>query len=197
MTDDRPPPAGTGSLDDADPLDDAALLERARGGDRAAFGTLFDRHTTAVFWQAYQVVRDRAEAEDVTQDTFVTAWRRLDDIRLVGGSVLPWLLVTARFTGLNAGRRRLRSLPLDHEPADPAPSPEDEVEAAAVSAAIADAVGRLHPLDQRLFALCVDGDRTYERAANELGVSHGVVRNRVSRLRARLRSNLDRREERE
>lgn len=197
MTDDRTSPPDPGPPDRVASPDDTALLGRARGGDRAAFGALFDRHATAVFWQAYQVVRDRTEAEDITQDTFVTAWRRLDDIRPVGDSILPWLLVTARFTGLNAGRRLGRNLPLDHEPTDLAPSPEDEVESAAVGAAIADAVGRLHPLDQRLFALCVDGDLTYEQAANELGVTHATVRNRVSRLRSRLRTDLDRREESE
>lgn len=175
-----------------DPASDTALLARARRGDDAAFGALFDRHVAAVYWQAHQVVRNAAEAEDVTQDTFVTAWRRLDDITIVDRSMLPWLMVTARYTALNAGRKRarLRSVPLEHEPVDPAASPADEVDAAAVAAAIDAAVSRLSPVDQRLFELCVDGDLTYEQAAAELGVTHGSVRNRVSRLRSRLRRDL-------
>ncbi|GAA3534041.1 DNA-directed RNA polymerase sigma-70 factor [Aeromicrobium flavum] len=175
-----------------DPVDDAGLLARARRGDTVAFAALFDRHVSAVYWRAHQVVGDPDEAEDVTQDTFVTAWRRLDDITIVDRSVLPWLMVTARFTALNAGRRRARrrAVSLEHEPVDTGPSPTDRADAAAVAAAIEAAVARLSPVDRRLFDLCVDGDRTYEQAAAELGVTHGAVRNRVSRLRTRLRGDL-------
>lgn len=173
-------------------MDDTSLVERARGGDAWAFRDLFDRHVNAVYWQAYQVVRDRDEAQDVTQDTFVTAWRRLSDLTIVDRSALPWLMVTARYTALNAGRKRarLRSVRLDHEPADQQQGPEGQVDAAQVAAAIEAALADLSPTDRRLFDLCVDGDLTYAQAATELGVSHGAVRNRVSRLRARLRGEL-------
>lgn len=171
---------------------DTVLLTRARRGDRTAFGVLFDRHVSAVYWQAYQVIGDPVDAEDVAQDTFVTAWRRIDDITIVDRSVLPWLMVTARYTALNAGRKRarLRSVPLEHEPTDPAANPAEQVDTAAVAAAIEAAVGRLSDVDRRLFELCVDGDLTYDQAAAELGVTHGAVRNRVSRLRARMRGEL-------
>ena len=52
------------------------------------------------------------------------------------------------------------------------------------------AVAALSPVDQQLYALCVDGGATYEQAAQELGVSHSVVRNRIHRLRTRLRADL-------
>ncbi|GAA2080189.1 RNA polymerase sigma factor [Aeromicrobium tamlense] len=178
------------------PLSDTALLARAQAGDTFAFGTLFDRHVSAVYWQAHRVVGDASEAEDVCQDTFVTAWRRIGDITIVDRSILPWLMVTARYTALNAGRKRARlhAVDLEHEPVDPGADPSGHVEEAAVAAAIDAAVARLSPVDRRLFELCVDGDLTYEQAAAELGVTHGAVRNRVSRLRARLRGDL--REER-
>ncbi|MBA4608102.1 RNA polymerase sigma factor [Aeromicrobium sp. Marseille-Q0843] len=178
------------------PVSDAALLARAQRGDTWAFGALFDRHVGAVYWQAHRVVGDADEAEDVCQDTFVTAWRRIDDITIVDRSILPWLMVTARYTALNAGRKRarLRAVALEHEPADSAADPAGHVEEAAVAAAIEAAVSRLSAVDRRLFELCVDGDLTYEQAAAELGVTHGAVRNRVSRLRTRLRGDL--REER-
>lgn len=171
---------------------DTVLLTRARRGDHMAFAELFDRHIEAVYWQSYQVLRDAADAEDVAQDTFITAWRRINDIHVVDRSVLPWLMVTARYTALNAGRKRarLRAVSLDHEPTDPAASPAEQVDAAAVATAIETAVSRLCETDRRLFELCVDGDLTYEEAAAELGVTHGAVRNRVSRLRARMRGEL-------
>ncbi len=173
-------------------LDDTGLVERALGGDTGSFTALFDRHIAAVYWQAYQVVREHAEAEDVAQDTFVTAWRRLSEINLVGGSVLPWLLVTAKFTALNASRKRgrLRAVPLEHEPVATGRPVAEEVAAESVAAAIAEAVGRLSAIDQQLFAACIAGEQTYDQAAQELGITHAAVRNRVSRLRRRLRGDL-------
>lgn len=82
--------------------DDRALLGRARSGDRTAFSELYDRHVRAVYWQAFGVVRDDDLAEDVTQEVFITAWRKLHGIDVVDESLLPWLLVTARYTALNA-----------------------------------------------------------------------------------------------
>jgi RNA polymerase sigma factor (sigma-70 family) len=175
-------------------VSDATLLERAVAGDRAAFGALYDRHVRPVYWQAYAVVRDADAAEDVTQDVFVTTWRKLASITLVDESVLPWLLVTARYTALNARRRTMRAgshlADVDPEHVGTGPSVEDEVEAGLVQAEIDKATAALSPTDRRLYELCVVGDHTYALAARELGVSHAVVRNRLSRLRTRLRADL-------
>lgn len=175
------------------PAGDADLLGRAQQGDREAFARLYDQHVRAVYWQAYRVLRDADLAEETTQDVFLTAWRRVRSIRVVDDSALPWLLVTARQTALNAHRRRARpdhrTEELEVEPAA-ARSVEDEVDDAWVRREIDAAVTALSPTDQELYALCVDGEHTYEQAARVLGVSHGSVRNRVHRLRARLRADL-------
>jgi RNA polymerase sigma-70 factor (ECF subfamily) len=55
---------------------------------------------------------------------------------------------------------------------------------------IAKAVRNLSPVDQQLYALCLEGGASYEQAARELGVSHGAVRNRLHRVRAALRADL-------
>lgn len=177
--------------DDGPDIGDRELLARAASGDRTSFGELYDRHVRPVYWQAYGILRDEREAEDVTQDVFVTTWRRIRTITVVDDSVLPWLLVTARYTALNAsrGRRRRSADELDpHVAADR--SVEDEVEAGQVRAEIDNATAALSETDRRLYELCVAGDHTYEMAARELGVSHAAVRNRVSRLRRRLRADL-------
>lgn len=178
-----------------DQTGDRALLARAGAGEAEAFATIYDRHVRPVYWQAYTVLRDAEAAQEATQDAFLTLWRRIDEVRVVDESVLPWLLATARYTALNAGRRlsvvRDRSAPLDGDPvADPTPSPEDELLATEVRERIAGAVAALSPTDQRLYHLCVEGEHTYDSAANELGVTHAAVRNRVSRLRTRLRADL-------
>jgi RNA polymerase sigma factor (sigma-70 family) len=179
------------TLDDGPAIGDRELLARAATGDRGAFGQLYDRHVRPVFWQAYSVVRDEREAEDITQDVFITTWHKIRTITVVDESVLPWLLVTARYTALNASRTRRRRSTDELDPdvaADRAV--EDEVESGLVRAEIDKATATLSPTDRRLYDLCVAGDHTYEMAAHELGVTHAVVRNRISRLRRRLRADL-------
>jgi RNA polymerase sigma-70 factor (ECF subfamily) len=172
-------------------VDELIQLTRAQGGDRDAFAGLYDRHVRPVYWQAYSVVRDPDLAEDVTQDVFVTTWRRIRSITPVDGSILPWLLVTAKYTAYNAARKEQRRAAdgLDRDLAG-GPGADAEVESALVQAEIDKAVAALSPVDQQLYALCVDGGATYEQAAQELGVSHSVVRNRIHRLRTRLRADL-------
>jgi len=171
--------------------DELELVAKAQVGDRDAFATLYDRHVRPVYWQAYSVVRDRDVAEDITQEVFITAWRRLRAITPVDGSLLPWLLLTARYTAYNTARRENRRThdELDSERVGTGGA-DTEVEAAQVRAEIDKAVSALSPVDQQLYTLCVDGGATYEQAARELGVSHSVVRNRIHRLRTRLRADL-------
>lgn len=168
---------------------DASLLARAAQGSSAAFAVIFDRHVDAVFWQAYHVVRNASDAQDVTQDVFVTTWRRRAEIR-VDDSLVPWLLVTAKNIALNAHRKRvrLRSVPLETDPGDEHVEPE--LDAAAVRAAIDAAVAKLSPVDRELFDRCIDGDQTYAEAAAAVGLTHAAVRNRISRVRTRLRRDL-------
>src|SRR6185437_17163793 len=55
---------------------DREWIEASRRGDRAAFARLIERHQRAVYAVAFSATRDRALADDVTQDAFVTGWRR-------------------------------------------------------------------------------------------------------------------------
>jgi len=172
-------------------IDELTQLAKAQVGDRDAFAGLYDLHVRPVYWQAYSVVRDAGLAEDVTQDVFVTTWHRIRTITPVDGSILPWLLLTTRYTAYNAARKERRR-PSDGLDTDPVGGPGADVEAEAsfVQAEIDKAVAALSPVDQQLYALCVEGGATYEQAAKELGVSHSVVRNRIHRLRTRLRADL-------
>ena len=173
---------------------DHALLARTGSGDRSAFGQLYERHVRAVYWQAYDVVRDPHVAEEVSQDAFLTLWRKARSVHLVDESALPWLMVTARYLALNAGRRlqreARRSTALDTDVPDDSAEIDRTLEFDAVRTQIGKAVDALGDLDRRLYDLCIEQDHTYESAARELGVSHGTVRNRLSRVRTRLRADL-------
>ena len=84
-------------------MNDAALVERARGGDAEAFGELVERHREAVFRAALAALRDPAEADDVAQDAFLVAYRKLTAFR-GEASFRTWMLAITWRTALR--RRR-------------------------------------------------------------------------------------------
>ena len=174
--------------------DDRELLGRAAHGDRHAFDQLYVRHVRPVYWQAYSVLRNPLDAEDTTQEVFITAWKKIRSITLADESLLPWLLVTSRYTALNKRRQSLRDASrrqaISDEIPDQASSVEDTVEHDALLARVEKSVAQLSGIDRELYEKCISGDRTYAEAADELGVSHGAVRNRVSRIRQRLRADI-------
>lgn len=159
----------------------------------ADFAGLFDRHVRAVYNHCFRLCGSWADAEDVTQLTFLTAWRRRAEVRLSNDSALPWLLTVATFTVRShqrASRRwlaALRRLPPD--PADDTALADDvagRVDDERRMGAVLEAVNRLPRGQREALALCVWSGVSYRDAAEQLGISETSVRSRVSRARAAL-----------
>ena len=175
-------------------LSDGYLLESlALGSDRTAFDLLVRRHSRAVYLAALSVTGIAADAEEVAQDAFLVLWRRrADDVRIVADSLAPWLIVTARHLALNLrrGEKRLRLREERLPEAPPLADPEAALVATAAREAVDRALAALDPLDAEIARLCLAEGLSYAEAAAKLGVAHGVVRNRLSRTRRRLRELL-------
>ncbi|MEU4642052.1 sigma-70 family RNA polymerase sigma factor [Micromonospora sp. NPDC023814] len=172
---------------------DEELWPAVAAGDEGAFGRLFDRHSRAVYNHAFRLTGSWCTAEDVTQATFLVAWRRRDAARLVDGSVLPWLLVVASNavrTEWRSARRwaaLLRRLPVDRQAADdPAEEVAQRLDDERRMRAILAAARRLPRAEREAVALCLWSGVPYANAAAALGVSEVAVRSRVSRARKRL-----------
>lgn len=170
---------------------DQKWAAQAAAGDESAFRELYRAHVRPVYWIAQGILGSAADAEDVTQETFVVAWRKLPGLELQGESILPWLATICRFQAANRLRRRRRDEAhttdaVDETLAD-AVSVEEQVITAALTARIAAEVGGLSELDREIFRLCAAEGYAYQAAAEELGVTHAVVRNRLSRVRTQLR----------
>lgn len=173
-------------------VDDRIDLDAAAHGDSAAFDRLYDRHISVVYRHAYSLLGSRREAEEIAQDVFVTLWGKISKVRIVDRSLLPWLLTTSRYLCLNRRRAAARHHARTHVdglvalPADPM-SVEDRVRTRALREAIDDALAELSDDDYTVYLLCIEEGLTYQEAALQMGVSHGAIRNRLSRLRAALR----------
>lgn len=174
---------------------DQALVAAASRGDQHAYRELYRAYVRPVFWLAHGLLGTRADAEDVTQETFLAAWRKLPGLQLQGESLLPWLVTICRFQCANRIRRLQRDRAHLSEAADervPATvSVEDQVVTTDLAERILAEVGSLSPLDQQIFRLCAAEGYAYQAAADRLGVSHAVVRNRLSRIRARVHGALE------
>ena len=88
---------------------DTELVEASRRGERAAFGRLVERYQDVVCAVSYSRTRDRSLSEDVAQDTFITAWRSLAQLRETG-RLKPWLVGIARNLARKASKRRDREV---------------------------------------------------------------------------------------
>jgi DNA-directed RNA polymerase specialized sigma24 family protein len=137
---------------------DEGLWSRSLDGEGDAFGMLYDRHRGRVFRHAYRLSGDRHDADDIMATSFLELWRRRAKVRLVEGSVLPWLLVTTTNVARNSGRaafryrRLLSSLPRAEILSNAAydQHPHDEMDGDA-----ARALGTLNALDLQLVSLVV------------------------------------------
>ncbi|WP_083229980.1 sigma-70 family RNA polymerase sigma factor [Curtobacterium sp. UCD-KPL2560] len=179
-------PGRPGTTTDEDRVD----WGRALGGDGEAFGRVFDRHRHRVLRHAQRLLPVEADAADAVAVVFLEAWRLRARVRLVDGSVLPWLLVTATNTARNQGRatRRYRAA-LDRLP-PPEPSPDHadrETDGEAVRA-----LRTLAPRDQEVLTLVVLEGYAEREVAEALGIPQGTVKSRLSRARARLAARVAR-----
>lgn len=171
---------------------DGELWSRAAAGSGSAFGTLFDRHARAVYNHCFRLTASWSAAEDLTQLTFLQAWRKRAKVRLEHDSALPWLLAVATNVTRNDQRGMLRRLrlagrvPAEHPVADHADDVAARVDDERRMAEVLAEVRRLPRAQQEALALCIWSGVSYSDAATVLGIAESSVRARVSKARSRL-----------
>ncbi|RVT80695.1 sigma-70 family RNA polymerase sigma factor [Rhodobacteraceae bacterium CCMM004] len=115
-----------------DDLED--LIARTALGDRAAFGTLYDRTAAKLLGVSLRILSDRASAEDVVQETFIKVWHKADTYVAGRAAPMTWLITIARNTAIDRLRARGEAATLDAVPEAALRAPGPSPEAASVAA---------------------------------------------------------------
>lgn len=164
-------------------------------GAMPSWGNLVDEHADSVYRLAYSLSGNRQDAEDLTQDTFMRAFRSLKSYR--PGTFAGWLhrITTNLYLDLVRHRAtvRMEALPEDYERvAGEDPGPERVFEFNNLDPALQRALEGLSPEFRVAVVLCDGFDMTYEEIGETLGLKLGTVRSRIHRARTQLRASLDR-----
>lgn len=180
-----------------DLIEKTRLLERIKAGDTAAFKEFFDGHHEAVFHLCFQMVRDRQEAEDITQEVFFKAFLTMDKFR--GESkVSTWLYRITINLSLNHQRRKKYKnlLSLDfffergyQQEGDPGKSPLERL-TEEEKLLIDKAVDSL-PKNQRVAVILNHHEElSYQEISGIMGLSVSSVRSLLYRGKKRLQKKL-------
>jgi RNA polymerase sigma-70 factor (ECF subfamily) len=163
----RQPPHGTSGATPApevappeEPADAAgpwALVAAAQSGDMNAFGELFDSYYDVVFRFVLFRMGDRNLAEDITQETFVRALRRITSVSYQGRDIGAWFVTIARnliFDHVKSSRYRLEQTTAEIAELSPSTSgPEQQVIDGATNAELLKCIGNLNPDQQECLKL--------------------------------------------
>ncbi|MDE2396541.1 MAG: sigma-70 family RNA polymerase sigma factor [Burkholderiales bacterium] len=183
------------------------LLARTALGDRAAFAALYRRTSARAFGVVLRIVSDRAQAEEVLQETYVKVWRAAAGFDAARSQPLTWLLSIARHGAIDALRRRraepatvsghgddeggddeglLQRLPSDE------PGPLELLRRASEAAQLERCMGALSGSQRTSLALAYYQGLSHQEVAQSMREPLGSVKSWVRRGLLSLRACLDR-----
>ena len=181
------------------------LLGRSGLGDRAAFARLYELSSAHLFAVVLRIQRDRAQAEDLLQEIYVSVWKSAAGFDAARSQPLTWLTHIARNRAIDSLRRqqtqpRTESLSAaDDDGPDPgdalpsaSPGPLDLLDLASERRELAQCMGRLPPSQRQSVALAFFDGLSHAEVAAHLHEPLGTVKSWVRRALATLKGCLDR-----
>jgi RNA polymerase sigma-70 factor (ECF subfamily) len=153
------------------------LVDAAIGGDAAAFAALYDRHLDRVYRHCYYRTANRADAEDLAQQTFLQAWKAIRRYRRGTAPFIAWLLTISQHLATSHHRkRRVVRGPVALSVVDPTLDPDHVVAQSVATDGVRRAILRLRPERQVVIILrYIEGFSVSEVAA-ALGKTDNHVR---------------------
>ena len=170
-------------------LNDAELVAESLDGNRDAFRLIVERYQTLVSSLAYCAMGNVSRGEDIAQETFVSAWKQLADLR-EPAKLRPWLCSIARSLISKEFRRQGRepvhaaeSLEAVDEWVSPEPLPPDQVIGEEEKAILWRSLERIPEIYREPLVLFYREHQSIEAVAHDLGLSEDAVKQRLSRGR--------------
>lgn len=175
--------------------DDSTLVKEAKRGNAEAFGELYERHAPRIFRFLFAHLENRLDAEDLTEEVFLKAWRALPKYRDQGIPFPAFLFRIANNTLIDHYRSRSRSnnhATLEANPLpDPCPEPMDQVAEQLERQELHRTLGKLKKDYRTVLAARYLANLSSEETARMMGKSAGAVRVLQHRALAALRKLLD------
>ncbi len=172
-----------------------AVTRRAVDANEARFAQLFDEYSSPIFNYVLRMVGDAERAADITQDTFIKAYRKLDTVN-EATSTRSWLYRIATNTAIDDMRRRRMVRPMgDDAPTfanrpDHRPGPEAQVMAATLDERVQRALSTLRPNHRQCLLLSDLEDMSAHQIGEVMGLSYAAVRTLLCRARGEMRRAL-------
>jgi len=170
----------------AERLADEELMPLVGRKDPEAFEVLYDRHGGVAYSLAYRIVGDRAAAEEVTQEAFISVWRSGARFDAARGSVRSWLLSVVRNRAIDFLRSKAGKAPkldfdddaaLEQRPA--AERTEEEAMRRETASEVRGALGKLPGEQSKVIELAYFGGFSHSEIAEILSLPMGTVKGRM------------------
>ena len=175
------------------------LIAAAKSGHGAAFGILCERHAEMILRVTFRITRNREDAEDAVQDSFMSAYVHLTNFD-ERSRFATWLTRIAINSALGQLRKKrgIREIPMDEpspatdsrphfEIPDRAPNPEENYRLRERKEIVGAAVGRLRPRTRKVVEVHQLGEFSVKETAQLLGISMAAAKARMFHARAALR----------
>jgi len=170
----------------------SSCIARVTAGDQAAFATMYDVLAPTVFGVVRRVLRDPAQAEEVTQEVFVEVWRHASRFDPQRGSVRTWAITIAHRRAVDRVRseqsHRDRHHAVGATPGGAPSSPEDDAIESDDRTRARAAIAALPDVQREALELAFYDGLTHVQIADHLDVALGTVKTRIRDGLIRLRT---------
>jgi RNA polymerase sigma factor (sigma-70 family) len=179
-------------------IDERSVITRAQKGDRSAFGDLVKHYQKRAYSIAYSFVRNREDALELAQDSFVKAYKAIHrfDLRM---PFYPWLYRIIKNTCLNHIKKRNRRgesslnsmIESGHDFASPNKGPDHKAVLGELKGAVAHGLSRISDNHREIIVLRHIHEKSYAEIADCLDIPHGTVMSRLHGARISLRKAME------
>jgi RNA polymerase sigma factor (sigma-70 family) len=178
-------------------LNDTEIINQVLGGNQQAYALLVNRYQEYVFTLVLRIVKNREDAEEVSQDVFIKAYKNLNSFR--GDSKFStWLYTIVNNTGISFLRKRkLEIYSLDNEAVFERADNIDSgvranvIEQKSKQAMVNEAIAQLSPEDALAITLFYKAEQSLEEMAKAMGIETNAAKVRLHRARTRLKSKME------